>query len=51
MHRAAAEKERLGDLGIRHSPRHQAQDLDLARRQVFEAGWGFCVELIQLRAG
>jgi hypothetical protein len=38
MDRAAAEKERLGDLGIRHPPGHQAQHLDLSGCQVFEAG-------------
>ena len=36
--RSAAEKERLGDLVVGHSPRHQPQDLDLSRRQVLEAG-------------
>ena len=35
---SAAEKERLGDLVVGHSPRHQPQDLDLSRRQVLEAG-------------
>ena len=35
---SAAEKERLGDLVVGHSPRHQPQHLDLSRRQVLEAG-------------
>jgi len=34
---AAAEKEGLGDLGIRHSSRHEPQHLDLSRCQAFEA--------------
>jgi hypothetical protein len=35
---STAEKERLGDLVVGHSPRHEPQDLDLSRRQVLEAG-------------
>src|SRR5205814_5851721 len=35
--RSTAEKERLGDLVVGHSPRHQPQDLDLSWRQVLEA--------------
>ena len=38
MDGSAAEKERLSDLVVRHSPRYQPQDLDLSRRQVFESG-------------
>ena len=36
--RSAAEKERVRDLVVGHSPGDQPQDLDLPRRQVFEAG-------------
>ena len=37
VHGSAAEKERFGDLVVGHASRNQAQDLDLSRRQVFEA--------------
>ena len=39
MDRAAAEKERLGDLGIRHAARYKTEDLDLSLRQMIETGW------------
>jgi len=51
MHRAAAEKERFGDLGVGHPPGHEAQDLDLPRRQVLEAGRrrGVCFRYLRVR--
>lgn len=47
--RSPAEKERLGDLRIRHSASQQPQYLDLSRGQLIETGRRGYVRLRQLR--
>ncbi len=49
MDRSSAEKERLGDLSIRHSASQQPQYLDLSWGQLIETGRRSYVRLRQLR--